>query len=73
MALVKFLLKAAAGWESLFPKDSVVVSFTKSTPDFDMRKVQEYAKSQGVSIQAYHETMASTKTILLKLILRFPY
>ena len=57
----------AAGWESLFPKDSVVVSFTKSTPDFDMRKVQEYAKSKGVSIQAYHETMASTKNYLAQI------
>ena len=54
----------ASGWESLFPKDSVSVSFTRSTPDFDMRKVQEYAKSKGVSIQAYHETMASTKNYL---------
>ena len=54
----------ASGWESLFPKDSVSVSFTRSTPDFDMRKVQEYAKSKGVSMQAYHETMASTKNYL---------
>ena len=32
-----------------------------------MRKVQEYAKSKGVSIQAYHETMASTKNYLAQI------
>ena len=57
----------ASGWESLFPKDSVTVSFTKSTPDFDIKKIQEYAKSKGVSIQSYHETMAHTKNYLAQI------
>ena len=54
----------ASGWESLFPKDPVTVSFTKSTPDFDIKKIQKYAQSKNISIQAYHETMANTKNYL---------
>ena len=57
----------ASGWQGLFPEDSVTVSFTKSTPDFDLEKVQKYAKSKGVSVQAYHETMASTKNYLAQI------
>ena len=54
----------ASGWQGLFPKDSVTVSFTESTSDFDLRKVQNYAKSKGLSIQSYHETMANTENYL---------
>jgi len=54
----------ASGWQGLFPKDSVTVSFTESTSDFDLRKVQNYAKSKGISIQSYHETMANTENYL---------
>ena len=57
----------ASGWQGLFPEDSVTVSFTKSTPDFDLEKVQNYAKSKGVSLQSYHETMASTKNYLAQI------
>ncbi|MBA65814.1 MAG: hypothetical protein CMG55_08440 [Candidatus Marinimicrobia bacterium] len=54
----------ASGWESLFPKDSVTISFTQSTSDFDIKKIQKYANSKNISIQAYHETMANTKNYL---------
>ena len=54
----------ASGWESLFPKDSVIVSFTQSTPDFDLAMIQEYAQSKNISLKAYHETMANTKNYL---------
>ena len=57
----------ASGWESLFPEDSVIVSFTKSTSDFDFKAMQSYAKSKNVSIQAYHETMANTKNYLAQI------
>jgi len=49
----------ASGWGGLF-SDSSTISFTSSTPDFDLEIVQDYAKSKGVSIQAYHETSAGT-------------
>lgn len=49
----------ASGWRGLF-SDSSTISFTSSTPDFDLEIVQDYAKSKGVSIQAYHETSAGT-------------
>ena len=54
----------ASGWKGLFPKDSVTISFTKATPDFNLRRVQNYAKSKGLSIQSYHETMGNTKNYL---------
>ena len=57
----------ASGWKGLFPEDSVTVSFTKSTPDFNFQEVQNYAKSKGVSVQAYHETMANTKNYLAQI------
>jgi len=49
----------ASGFRGLF-SDSSTISFTSSTPDFDLEIVQDYAKSKGVSIQAYHETSAGT-------------
>jgi alpha-glucosidase len=33
-------------------------SFTESTPDFDFKKVTDYAREQGVQIIGYHETGA---------------
>ena len=57
----------AADFEGLFPKDSVIVSFTKTTPDFDLDKVQNYAKSKGVFLQAYQETMGNTKNYLAQI------
>lgn len=56
-----------SGFKGLFPDDSVTVSFTKRTPDFDMDKVQKYAQSKGISLQAYHETSANTKNYLAQL------
>ena len=50
----------SAGFTGLFPGDTVTTSYTKTTPDFDLFEVQNYAKQKGVSLQAYHETSAST-------------
>ena len=57
----------ASGWQGLFPEDSVTVSFTKSTNDFDFDQIQTYARSKGISIKAYHETMANTKNYLAQI------
>ena len=50
----------SAGFTGLFPGDTVTTSYTKTTPDFNLKEVQNYAKKRGVSLQAYHETSAST-------------
>ena len=50
----------SSGFTGLFPGDTVTTSYTKTTPDFDLDEIQNYAKSKGVSLQAYHETSAST-------------
>lgn len=50
----------SAGFTGLFPGDTVTTSYTKTTPDFNLKEVQNYAKKKGVSLQAYHETSAST-------------
>ena len=50
----------SAGFTGLFPGDTVTTSYTKTTSDFDLFEVQNYAKQKGVSLQAYHETSAST-------------
>mgnify|MGYP000854011303 FL=1 len=53
-----------AGFKGLFPEDSVTVSFTNRTPDFDLEKVQRYAQNKNISLQAYHETSSGTKNYL---------
>ena len=53
-----------SGFKGLFPKDSVTVSFTGRTLDFDLEKVQRYAQSKNVSLQAYHETSSGTQNYL---------
>ena len=54
----------ASGWKGLFPKDSVTISFTKSTSDIDIPYLQDYALSKNVSLQLYHETSGNTKNYL---------
>jgi alpha-glucosidase len=54
----------SAGFEGLFPGDTVMTSFTKETNDFDIETVQKYAQSMGISLQAYHETSASPNNYL---------
>ena len=58
---------ASAGFTGLFPGDTVTTSYTKTTPDFDLIEVQQYAKSKGVSLQAYHETSASTRNYMAQI------
>jgi alpha-glucosidase len=50
----------SAGFTGLFVSDTVMTNYIKTTPDFNLIEVQNYAKSKGVSLQAYHETSAST-------------
>ena len=57
----------SAGFTGLFPGDTVTTSFTKTTLDFDLESVQNYAKSKGISLQAYHETSASTRNYLAQI------
>ena len=57
----------AAGWKGLFPKDTVTISFTKSTPDIDISYLQDYALSKNVSLQLYHETSGNTKNYLAQI------
>ncbi len=54
----------SSGWKGLFPKDSVTISFTKSTPDIDLYFLHDYAKTKNVSLQLYHETSGGTKNYL---------
>lgn len=56
-----------SGFKGLFVEDSVTVSFTETTPDFNLEEVQKYAQSKGVSLQAYHETSAGTKNYLAQI------
>ena len=57
----------SSGFTGLFPGDTVKTSFTKTTPDFNLADVQNYAINNGVSIQAYHETSASTLNYLAQI------
>ncbi len=57
----------SAGFESLFPGDTVTTNFTETTADFNLSEVQKYAKSKGVSLQGYHETSASTLNYLAQI------
>ena len=57
------------GWDKGWPSDvwfdnGAELNFIKSAADYDLAEVQKYAKSKGVSIQIYHETMANTVNYL---------
>ena len=56
----------SSGFTGLFAGDTVTTSFTKTTSDFDLKLVQQYAKSQGVSLQSYQESSASTRNYLVQ-------
>ena len=56
----------SAGFTGLFPGDTVTTSFTETTSDFDLELVQHYAKSQGLSLQSYQESSASTRNYLIQ-------
>lgn len=50
------------GWEDWFGKSKdYVFDFVTPYPDFDMQKLQTYAKSKGVSLMMHHETSASVR------------
>ena len=56
----------STGFTGLFPGDTVTTSFTETTPDFDLKSVQQYAQSQGLSLQSYQESSASTRNYLIQ-------
>jgi alpha-glucosidase len=45
-------------WDGDWMQNGSIFSFTKPYPDFDIRKVTEYARSKGVKIIGHHETGA---------------
>lgn len=55
------------GWRTgpdWYIDDGKNIKFTQSTPDYDLIEVQNYAKSKGITLQMYNETMANTKNYL---------
>ncbi len=50
--------KTGPGWHLDDGRD---ISFIESTPDYDLIEVQNYARSKGITLQMYNETMANTK------------
>jgi alpha-glucosidase len=50
------------GWEDWFGKSKdYVFDFVTPYPDFDVKKLHDYAKSKGVKIMMHHETSASVR------------
>ena len=50
------------GWEDWFGKSKdYVFDFQTPYPDFDLKGLNDYAHSKGVSLQMHHETSASTR------------
>ena len=50
------------GWEDWFGKSKdYVFDFQTPYPDFDIKALNDYAHSKGVSLQMHHETSASTR------------
>ncbi len=53
------------GWvEEWWLDDGSGISFTETTSDYDLKEVQDYAKSKGLTLQIYHETMSNTRNYL---------
>ncbi|HNX55099.1 MAG TPA: glycoside hydrolase family 97 protein [Prolixibacteraceae bacterium] len=50
------------GWEDWFGKSKdYVFDFVTPYPDFDLKMLQAYAKSKGVSLMMHHETSSSVR------------
>jgi len=45
-------------WDGDWVKNGSIFNFTKPYPDFDIKKITDYAKSKGVKIIGHHETGA---------------
>ena len=49
------------GWEDWFARSKdYVFDFVTPYPDFDVKEIQEYAKSKGIEMMMHHETSGST-------------
>lgn len=44
------------GWDGNWIANGAIFNFTKSYPDFDLRKLADYAKEKGVDLIGHHET-----------------
>lgn len=50
------------GWEDWFDKSKdYVFDFVTPYPDFDVKEIQEYAKSKGIEMMMHHETSGSVR------------
>ncbi len=49
------------GWDGDWVKNGYNFSFTKPFPDFDIKKITEYANQKGVNLIGHHETGGWTK------------
>lgn len=47
------------GWDADWEKNADAISFTTPYPDFDIKKIVDYASSKGVKIIGHHETGAA--------------
>jgi alpha-glucosidase len=47
------------GWDSDWAGDGSSFSFTEAYPDFDLKKVTDYARAKGVSLVGHNETGAN--------------
>ena len=53
------------GWKvEYWLDDGSDISFVEPTDDYDLIEVQNYARSKGVNVQIYHETMSNTVNYL---------
>ncbi len=48
-------------WDGDWIQNGSIFSFTRPYPDFDIKKVTDYAKSKGVTIIGHHETGADVE------------
>lgn len=48
------------GWDGDWTKEGDKFSFTKAYPDFDLKKITEYAASKNVKLIGHHETGGAT-------------
>lgn len=49
------------GWDGDWTRDGDRFSFTEAYPDFDLKRVAEYAREKGVRLVGHHETGGATR------------
>lgn len=61
------------GWDDWGKKEKDYFNFTEAFPDFDIKKIVEYAKSKGVEIIGHHETAGDVPNYERQLDAAFQY